>query len=348
MKKQILLFVLTLLPTLANAYDAEIKGIYYNLNSTTKKAEVTYHEVTYHDDYYTPYRGDIEIPSSVIYNGTEYTVTSIGVDAFAPHYDDDESYITSVTIPNSVTIIGDGAFSFCSGLTSIAIPSSVTTIVEEAFSGCTGLTSITIPSSVTSIESGAFQGCGGLTSVIIPNSVTLIGHHAFSGCTNLINVYCLAENVPAAASNSFPNNYITLYVPEASIDKYKTKSPWSGFKEIKALPDDMLEDPEIPGAERCATPSISFVDGQLTFACETEDVEFVPTVTCSPVYTLNGNKMKMGVTFNISVYARRDGYNKSDVATKTIEAKELGDVNGDGQLTISDITILVDKVMGRR
>lgn len=85
MKKQILLFVLTLLPMMANAYDAEINGIYYNLNSTTKKAEVTYNTWDDYEEEYTPYRGDIEIPSSVIYNGTEYTVTSIGDDAFFPY-----------------------------------------------------------------------------------------------------------------------------------------------------------------------------------------------------------------------------------------------------------------------
>ena len=72
----------------------------------------------------------------------------------------------NTTIPNSVTSIGGGAFSSCSGLTSVTIPNSVTSIGDWAFSGCTGLTSVTIPNSVTSIESGAFEGCTGLTSVI--------------------------------------------------------------------------------------------------------------------------------------------------------------------------------------
>ena len=165
MKKQILLFVLTLLPMMANAYDAEINGIYYNLNSTTKKAEVTYDDeqefgTPYFDQEYTPYRGDIEIPSSVIYNGTEYTVTSIGAGAFFPYYIyEGESYITSVTIPNSVTTIGVGAFQGCSGLTSLTIPNSVTTIGWGAFECCSGLTSVTIPNSVTTIGEMTFSGC---------------------------------------------------------------------------------------------------------------------------------------------------------------------------------------------
>ena len=82
-------------------------------------------------------------------------------------------------IPNSVTSIGYGAFSSCTGLTSVTIPNSVTSIGSDAFNGCSGLTSVTIPNSVTSIGSYAFNGCSGLTSITIPNSVTSIGKGAF-------------------------------------------------------------------------------------------------------------------------------------------------------------------------
>ena len=338
------------------------------------------------------------------------SVTSIGNEAFR-----NCSGLTKITIGNSVETIGTNAFSDCGELievnynatnctspsifkncTSLAtlnIGSNVQNIPAYAFSGCTNLINITIPNSVITIGNEAFYGtqwyenqpnglvyagkvayhykgvmpenseitlvdgtlsitneafkeCANLASITIPNSVTIIGGEAFSGCSSLVDVFCYAENVPSASSNTFPSNYLTLYVPNASIDKYKTTSPWSGFKEIKALTDDTPEDPEIPGAERCATPTIVFADGELTFTCETEGVEFVPKVTCTPTYTLEGNKMRMGATFNISVYARREGYNKSEAATKTIEAKELGDVNGDGRLTIVDLTLLVKKIMG--
>ena len=99
----------------------------------------------------------------------------------------------TTTIPNSVTSIGNYAFSGCSGLTSITIPNSVTSIGSSAFQGCSGLTSITIPDGVTSIGSSAFQGCSSLTSITIPNSVTSIGSSAFQGCSSLTSITFLGR-----------------------------------------------------------------------------------------------------------------------------------------------------------
>ena len=96
--------------------------------------------------------------------------------------------VTSVTIPNGVKIIGEGAFRDCSSLTSVTIPNSVTSIGWNAFKGCSSLTSVTIPNSVTSIGWNAFEGCSSLTSVTIPNSVTSIGWNAFYGCSSLKSV----------------------------------------------------------------------------------------------------------------------------------------------------------------
>ena len=95
---------------------------------------------------------------------------------------------TSIILPDSVTSIGDGAFSGCTGLTSIVIPDSVTSIGSSAFAGCTGLASVTIPDSVTSIGNYAFYGCSGLTSVTIGKGVTSIGSEAFYGCRRLTSI----------------------------------------------------------------------------------------------------------------------------------------------------------------
>lgn len=148
---------------------------------------------------------NLSIPSFAMNDTLRYSVTGIGYMAFFNCAD-----LTSVSIPNTVTIIRDFAFQWCTGmtsvfipssvseignrafecctsLTSITIPDSVTEIGESAFSGCSSLTSVTIPNSVTEIKKSAFQYCG-LTSVTIPNSVTKIGEYAFSGCTDLTSI----------------------------------------------------------------------------------------------------------------------------------------------------------------
>ena len=97
-------------------------------------------------------------------------------------------YYNSVNCYTSDDVIGNYAFSDCSGLTSRILPSNVTSIGYSAFYGCICLTSLTLPSSVTSIGSSAFEGCRSLTSLILPSSVTSIGSSAFSGCSGLTSL----------------------------------------------------------------------------------------------------------------------------------------------------------------
>jgi hypothetical protein len=110
------------------------------------------------------------------------SVTSIGTGAFLG------CSLTSITIPNSVTYIGQSAFSYCESLKSITIPNSVTEIKHYTFNGCYSLSSITIPNSVTRIEEGAFSYCESLKSITIPNSVTSIGKETFNGCSALTSI----------------------------------------------------------------------------------------------------------------------------------------------------------------
>ncbi|MBR4042045.1 MAG: leucine-rich repeat domain-containing protein [Bacteroidaceae bacterium] len=113
------------------------------------------------------------------FQGEKYT---IGDNAFK------NSTITSITIPQGVTSIGNHAFSDCKNLTSITIPEGVKSIGDYAFSGCSSLSSINIPESVTSIGLGAFFGCAKLTSATIPEGVAIIGIGAFRDCSSLTSI----------------------------------------------------------------------------------------------------------------------------------------------------------------
>ena len=125
------------------------------------------------------------------------SVTSIGDSAFSCC-----SSLQSVTIPDSVTSIGGRAFGECSSLQSVTIPDSVTSIGDRAFSWCTSLQSVTIPDSVTSIDESAFSWCTSLQSVIIPDSVTSIGDRAFWGCTSLQSVI-IPDSVTSIGNKAF-------------------------------------------------------------------------------------------------------------------------------------------------
>ena len=141
-----------------------------------------------------------------------------------------------MTIPNSVTSIGNNAFSYCSGLTSVTVGNSVTSIGERAFYYCYGLSSVTIGNSVTSIGERAFYYCSGLTSVTIPNSVTSIGDFAFQYCSGLNDVFSFIDDPTTVSIGSGvfyqdPSNYAirTLHVPNGTSAAYQANTRWRNY-----------------------------------------------------------------------------------------------------------------------
>ena len=200
MKKSILLLFAALLPLVASAQTkVEIDGIWYNLISKDKTAEVTSSPIKY--------EGDLVIPAIVVFQEENYEVTTIG----------------------------DNAFASCGLLGSVIIPRGVVRIGDNAFSSCHSLSSIIIPEGVKSIGSNAFYNCRFIESIVLPDGLETIDFSAFAFCPNLEEVYCYAENIPSAKPNAFDGSnlkHAVLHVPAGSIDSYKTVSPWSKFSNM--------------------------------------------------------------------------------------------------------------------
>jgi hypothetical protein len=139
--------------------------------------------------------------------------------------------LTTYTIPDSVTSIGDYTFNQCAGLTSVTIPDSVTSIGTASFANCTNLTSVIIPNRVTSIGNNAFLYNESLTSITIPDNVISIGNFAFDGCKSLASVYCKPITPPTLGVQAFNENASSrkIYVPTESVDVYKTADEWSSY-----------------------------------------------------------------------------------------------------------------------
>lgn len=191
--KKMMLFLMLLLSSTITA-EVKIDGVYYNLSGRT--AEVRSNPNGF-------YSGDVVIPSAVTYDGDNYTVTSIGDNAFAKCSD-----LTSIYIPNSIKSTGNHAFDGCSSLTSVHI-SDIGVWCEIMF-GYLGnplhyahrlymngeeINDIVIPNGVKEIGYSAFKGCTSLTSITIPNSVAKIHNYAFDGCTNLSSITVCATEI---------------------------------------------------------------------------------------------------------------------------------------------------------
>ena len=251
-----------------------IGNMYYQINadgvSVTLVGPVDITEVS----------GEISIPTTISYDGSDYTVTRIGKNAFISS----GGLTGSLIIPNTVTSIGENAFLACSGLTELHLGTSLDTIGPAAFYGCKGFTgSLTIPNSVRSIETAAFYGCIGFTgsltfgdglkrienaafykcsgfsSLNLSNAVTSIGTSAFWGCSGFTGSLTIPNSVTDIEPNAFRNcigftDTLTLGSALVSIGG-ETFYGCSGFTEVISL--------------ATVPPTFSFEDVFEGFSCTT-------------------------------------------------------------------------------
>lgn len=157
--------LLTLLPAAAFAAPAPESDFEYGVNQDT--ATITK---------YKGAGGTVEIPATL----GGYPVTGIQMQAFI-----ECASLKSVSMPESMTWIGDSAFAGCTGLEQVEFSPNLTAIGSKSFYSCSDLTSVVVPDKVTSIESLAFFGCLNLKSITIPASVTTLDSSFVYGCTNL-------------------------------------------------------------------------------------------------------------------------------------------------------------------
>ena len=217
------------------SYDFVVNGIYYTITGSNTVEVATKDALAFNT-----YSGDVTIPSSVTYGGKTYTVTGLGFGCFA------WCTLTSLSLPNTITYIGESAFSICKGLTTLTLPSSlteigagafslslsltqltipnnVTYIGEQAFSYSRYLTSLTLPSNLTYLGKQALEECSGLTSLTVPNGVTIIENETFKGCTALTSV-TMGNAVTTINYNAFANcsslTSVTIPYSVTSIGSY--------------------------------------------------------------------------------------------------------------------------------
>ena len=205
--KKIIVFCVAFLATMSLwASETSVNAIWYDFDNESKTASVTYRGYGLWD-YSDEYTGEVVIPSTVTYEGEEYSVKSIGDDAFF-----ECSSLTTITLPEGVTEIGRGAFANCSSLTSITLPESVTSIGEVAFD-CSSLASITSMNAT-------------------PPSID--GYHGFEYVDKSITLYVPAESVEAYKNADYWKEFTNIQVvPSSSVANAKAETQDSVRKEYR-------------------------------------------------------------------------------------------------------------------
>ena len=191
-------------------YDFEVNGIYYIITGPNTAS------VTFKDTNYNSYSGSVTVPSTVVHQGKTYTVTAVGRGAFYRC-----EHLTSVSLPNTVTMLDYAAFAN-SSLTSLSIPQSVTTLGEFCFQNCSSLVSINLPNGITSIPRQCFTSCSSLQSITIPGSAKVIYYYAFYNCTALENLTIQngVEGIMYAAFASCAFQTVTIPASVTTIEEH--------------------------------------------------------------------------------------------------------------------------------
>ena len=288
--------------------------------------------------------GGYSIPATVSVNGVTYTITEVGAEAFFFC-----TGITSMDIGTSVKVIGQYAFYGCSGIRSLNLR-NVQTIDDCAFGDCHSLTTVTIPSSVTSIGHYGFGGCG-LTSITIPATVEYLGDRVLNNCPSLtaINVASNNPNYTSVDGVMFSKDMTALlaYPVGKNATSYSVPEGVTRIKTGALEYNHILQSVTLPS-------SLTYIDF-IAFAYSPS----LTSVTClaqtPPLvdeYAFSSTIENDGLTLRVpygshEIYRNhvRWGQFAKIVSMQDIVPYQVGDVNGDGSVNITDATVLINALL---
>ena len=318
--------MIVILALTASAFNFMVDGIAYNYINSPSGGEV---EVTNGGNY----SGELTIPSMVTYNGTAYSVTSIGIIAFKYSRD-----LTSVTIPNSVTSIGWGAFEGCVGLTSVTIPNSVSSIGMGAFAGCSSLTSITIPNSVTSMGELVFASTPWFNNQ--PYGLVYAGlvAYKYKGTMPANTKITLRDDTKGIAGSAFYrcSDLTSVTIPNSviSIGSY-------AFYECTGLTSVTIPN-SVTSIGDCAFQRCSNIE---IINCKIKNPDAISIDNPDLVFRDVPSNIKLKVPIGTCSYYNRLPWNSFNIVESLWKSNTIGDLNEDDLVNGEDINLLVELII---
>ena len=206
-------------------------------------------------------------------------------------------------------------------LRSVVITDKEEEISENEFYGCTNLQRVMIGDGVTTISDYAFSGCQSLKFFTFGTQVKNIGKEAFSDCTSVVEIASKAQTPPTCGTQALDdiNKWnCKLFVPTGCIAAYQAADQWKDFFFTEEGEGTGSEGSGETETKKCEKPTISYINGQLSFASDTEGAEFVTDITDSDIKRHYDANIQLTATYTISVYATKAGYDNSDVTTATL------------------------------
>lgn len=255
--------------------------------------------------------------------------------------------IKAVTLPATIEEISPYAFDNCSQLTDIVFPNNLRVIGERAFRSCSSLVNVVLPEGLFYIHDYAFYNCSNLSSVVLPSTLSEIGEQAFNNDYALGNIYSHALYPATVAQNAFHScggsfksddfkltSTCTIHIPaSAAVPAYESNG-WTG-NHVK-----IQQDGDKP---LCATPVISIVDGEINLTCSTANSRIEYEYNGGTSYeVVNGEEYDLPQPV-LRVWATAPGCIPSLTASYRISFVP-GDTNGDGTLSVGDVTRLIEKL----